>query len=151
MPSDTNDTSDSNSQSVLQNYGGANVCSKAKTRELTRKERRMIKLLAVGLCANYDKDYGCLPLESCCYMLGKWYTGAYCKYFRNAVLPLNPDLEMALLGRSRGNMKPCAVCGAFFIPKGRKAYCSDGCRIIGTRSMERHKKRNQRRMSRFSD
>ena len=47
-------------------------------------------------CANYDKKYGCLPLDCECYMLGKCWTGAYCRYFREAVLPLDPVLEAAL-------------------------------------------------------
>ena len=33
-----------------------------------------------------------------CYMLGKCWTSAYCHYFREAVLPLNPALE-AIRGR----------------------------------------------------
>ena len=55
----------------------------APPREMTREERAAIKKLVVSLCANYDRDYGCLPLDyGRCYMLDKWWTGAYCKYFR---------------------------------------------------------------------
>ena len=32
-------------------------------RELTGKEKRQIKKLVVSQCANYDKEYGCLPLS----------------------------------------------------------------------------------------
>lgn len=32
-------------------------------RELTGKEKRQIKKLVVSKCANYDKEYGCLPLD----------------------------------------------------------------------------------------
>ena len=39
-------------------------------RELTREEKRAIHKLVKSLCANYDKDYGCLPLDCPCYMLG---------------------------------------------------------------------------------
>lgn len=90
-------------------------------RELTRDERKGIRKLVTEMCANYDRDYGCLlglgpPRKLClrgerrrnemselspqaevsdmefvttseCYMLGKWWTGAYCRYFREAVLP----------------------------------------------------------------
>ncbi len=38
--------------------------------------------------------YGCLPLDGPCYMLKCW-TGAYCRYFRDAVLPNDPVLEAA--------------------------------------------------------
>ncbi len=30
-------------------------------RELTRDERKTIRRLVTGMCANYDSDYGCLP------------------------------------------------------------------------------------------
>ena len=45
----------------------------AKTeRELTVPERRSIRKLVTGSCANYDRDYGCLPLDCECPMLGMW-------------------------------------------------------------------------------
>ena len=40
-------------------------------RELTREEKRKIRALVTKWCANYDKEYGCLPLECECYMFGK--------------------------------------------------------------------------------
>ena len=66
------------------------------SRELTREEKRSIRKLVFSLCANYDREYGCLPLDGPCYMLGKCWTGAYCRYFRDAVLPNDPVLEAAL-------------------------------------------------------
>lgn len=44
-------------------------------RELTRDERKGIRKLVTEVCANYDRDYGCLPLDCECYMLGKCWTG----------------------------------------------------------------------------
>ena len=39
----------------------------AKTeRELTVPERRSIRKLVTGSCANYDREYGCLPLDCEC-------------------------------------------------------------------------------------
>lgn len=39
-------------------------------RELTFTEKRQIKKLVVQCCDNYDKEYGCLPLDyGGCYML----------------------------------------------------------------------------------
>ena len=112
-------------------------------RELTRAERADIRALVKSMCANYDYEYGCLPLDCPCYMLNKWWTGAYCKYFQNAVLPLNPALEASLMGC--GDLKPCEVCGAMFSPVGRQAYCSDSCRDQGQRRKDtaRHRKRRQ--------
>ena len=45
------------------------------SRELTREEKRAIRKLVFSLCANYDREYGCLPLDGPCYMLGKCWTG----------------------------------------------------------------------------
>ena len=45
------------------------------SRELTREEKRSIRKLVFSLCANYDREYGCLPLDGPCYMLGKCWTG----------------------------------------------------------------------------
>ena len=61
-------------------------------RELTREERAAIRALVVKRCANYDRGVGCLPLDCECYMLGKTWTGPLCRYFRAAVLPLDPAL-----------------------------------------------------------
>jgi hypothetical protein len=84
----------------------------ADPRELTRIERAAIRNLVMFMCANYGPEYVCLPLECSCYMLGKCWAGAYCRYFQNAVLPLNSILETALTG-SDGTavQKICPVCG----------------------------------------
>lgn len=68
------------------------------SRELTRREKTAIRALVTKWCANYDRELGCLPLECECFMLGKCWTGAYCRYFREAVLPLDPALEADLSG-----------------------------------------------------
>ena len=74
------------------------------SRELTRQEKAAIRSLVKRWCANYDKDAGCLPLDCECYMLSKCWTGAYCRYFRSAVLPLDPVLERSLdRGAYHGN------------------------------------------------
>ena len=80
------------------------------SRELTRKEKAAIRRLVVTLCANYDKEYGCLPLDCECYMLGKCWTGAYCRYFREAVLPNDPDVYKRQITDHRiGNCDSMAV------------------------------------------
>lgn len=40
----------------------------SKNRELTGREKQRIKKLIVSLCANYDREYGCLPLDCGCPM-----------------------------------------------------------------------------------
>lgn len=117
------------------------------SRELTHAERTAIRKLVTSMCANYDGHYKiCLPLDCPCYMLGKWWTGAYCRYFQEAVLPLDPVLEASLL-RSGGApvTKKCPVCGKPYLPVTSKAYCSDGCRTVGQREAERKRKRNRRK------
>ena len=116
-------------------------------RELTRDERKKIRGLVTGMCASYDSETGlCLPLDCPCYMLNKWRTGAYCRYFRRSVLPLNPALETALLeeGPAPG-LRPCTVCGRPFLPMGRQAYCSEACKAEGNRKKSRERMRKMRR------
>ena len=98
-------------------------------RELTRDERKKIRSLVTGMCANYDRETGlCLPLDCGCYMLHKCWTGAYCRYFREAVLPLDPELLAALTVEGGSpELRACTVCGRAFLPEGRQAYCSDAC------------------------
>lgn len=87
-------------------------------RELTRSERAAIRRLVTSLCANYDcQDKLCLPLDCPCYMLNKWWTGAFCRYFRAAVLPTEPKLESALTGEDTSlRQKICPVCGKAYLP-----------------------------------
>ncbi|NLS84701.1 MAG: hypothetical protein GXZ14_03700 [Ruminococcaceae bacterium] len=97
-------------------------------RELSGKEKRAIKKLVSSLCANYDKEYGCLPLECECYMFGICYTGsALCKYFRNAVLPNDKALEAVF---NNTPTKPCKLCGKRFPAIGRQVYCSENCAAV---------------------
>ena len=94
-------------------------------RELTREEKSAIRKLVFSPCANYDLEYGCLPPDGPCYMLGKCWTGAYCRYFRDTVLPNNPVLEAALTAKDPApEPRPCPVYGRPFLPDGRTRYCS---------------------------
>ena len=98
------------------------------SRELTRKEKAEIRKLVVSLCANYDREHGCLPLDDPCYMLDKSWTGAYCHYFRESVLPNDPVLEAVLTAEGKTpETRPCLVCGRPFLPDGRTRYCSKPC------------------------
>ena len=119
-------------------------------RALTREEKAAIRRLVTSLCANYDKDYGCLPLNDVCYMLGKCWTGAYCRYFREAVLPNDPRLEAALTWEGPlPDRRPCPVCGGPFVPDGKRRYCSTACQVEGNRRKSRERMRNKRKKSRY--
>lgn len=115
-------------------------------RELTRSERAAVRRLVTELCANYDnRDKLCLPLDCPCYMLNKWWTGALCRYFRDAVLPTDPALESAITGEDTSlKQKTCPVCGKSYIPITSQAYCSDSCRAFARRKSERERKRRAR-------
>lgn len=114
-------------------------------RELTRTEKAAIRRLVSKWCANYDRDCGCLPLDCECYMFGKCWTGAYCRYFREAVLPLDPALEAALLAEGpRPNFKACPVCGRAVAPDGRQTYCSAACAKAAHRRQQREYMRKKR-------
>ena len=110
-------------------------------RELTEKERRGIRKLVTQKCANYDPEYGCLPLDCNCVMLEKVYCGnAMCRYFRESVLPNDPELNAALQGAAA---KRCKHCGKPFPAKGRTMYCSDRCRN------EAQKKQTAKRVQKY--
>ena len=82
-------------------------------------------------------------------MLHKCWTGAYCRYFRNAVLPLDPALEIALTDEGMApELRACAVCGKAFLPEGRQAYCSEACKAEGNRRKSRERMRKMRRKDR---
>lgn len=99
-------------------------------RELTTDEIAAIRKLVVSSCANYDRVYGCLPLDCECYMIHKAWTGAFCRYFSNAVLPLNPLLANNLLSvpyKPGESKKNCILCNQEFIGDARRRYCSLNC------------------------
>ncbi len=113
------------------------------SRDLTREEREAIRKLVTKSCANYEKHYGCLPLDGECYMLLKISTGEYCRYFAAAVLPLDPALEAALTGGAVG-MRSCALCGQPFPESGKQAYCSANCATKAHRRQQRKHMRKKR-------
>lgn len=114
-------------------------------RELTRDERKGIRKLVTEMCANYDREYGCLPLDCECYMLGKCWTGAYCRYFRETVLPLDPVLAASICEDGPApDTRLCSICGRPFLPEGRQSYCSEACKAEGNRRRSRERMRKKR-------
>ena len=94
-------------------------------RELTGREKQRIKKLVTSLCANYDKEYGCLPLDCDCSMLGICFTNsALCRYFRKSVLPEDAGLEAVFTQISTTH---CKQCGKPFPTDGKRVYCSQRC------------------------
>ena len=94
-------------------------------RELTGREKQRIKKLVTSLCANYEKEYGCLPLDCNCPMLGICFTNsALCRYFRKSVLPEDAGLEAVFTQISTTH---CKQCGKPFPTDGKRVYCSQRC------------------------
>ena len=94
-------------------------------RELTGREKQRIKKLVISLCANYDKEYGCLPLDCDCPMLGICFTNsALCRYFRKSVLPEDAGLEAVF---TQTPTTHCKQCGKPFPTDGKRVYCSQHC------------------------
>jgi len=113
-------------------------------RELTQLEKQAIKKLVVNECANYCSHYGCLQLDDACFMLQKCWTGAYCKHFRTAVLPLDAGLEVSLTVNNTAKTRTCKICGEKFLVDGKKVYCSDACSNDALRKQKREYIRKKR-------
>ena len=94
-------------------------------RELTGREKQRIKKLVTSLCANYDKEYGCLPLDCDCPVLGICFTNsALCRYFRKSVLPEDAGLEAVF---TQTPTTHCKQCGKPFPTDGKRVYCPQRC------------------------
>ena len=94
-------------------------------RELTGREKQRIKKLVTSLCANYDKEYGCLPLDCGCPMFGICFTNStLCRYFRKSVLPEDAELETVF---TQTPTTHCKQCGKPFPTDGKRVYCSQHC------------------------
>ena len=95
---------------AFQNY-------KRLTQEQMPAVRRLVKQCCNfdhGECIALDDGAGCCCVQTISYSL-------LCKWFRAAVLPLDPALEASLLG---GQTKRCASCGEAFVPGSNRAkYC----------------------------
>ena len=105
-------------------------------RELTREEKKSIRALVTRWCANYDRDY----------MLTKCWTGPMCRYFRDAVLPIDPALAVQLAQEGPvEKLRICPLCGRAFLPKRRQLYCSQACQTEANRRKSRERMRNHRR------
>ena len=92
-------------------------------RELTGREKQRIKKLITSLCANYDKEYGCLPLDYNCPMFGISFTNsALCRKFRSDLLPEAPELQSVF------EPLPLAVC----------KECGKSAKALGKAEIKHH-------------
>ena len=115
---------------------------KNPVRELTEQEKRRIRKLVTQKCANYHEDYGCLPLDCDCVMLEKVFCGnAMCRYFRECVLPNDPELNAAMQNLPA---KRCKQCGKLFPAKGKQVYCCESCAAEARRQQTAERVRRHR-------
>ena len=116
-------------------------------RELTGREKQRIKKLVTSLCANYDKEYGCLPLDCDCPVLGICFTNsALCRYFRKSVLPEDAGLEAVF---TQTPTTHCKQCGKPFPTDGKRVYsqrCAEEARRKQTTARVRKYREKQQQM-----
>ncbi len=87
-----------------------------------------------GNCLLLDDGEECICPQSITYSL-------ICKWFRAAVLPLDAGLCAALLYRDR--MKPCAICGSYYVPKSNRAKYCPACAVAIRRKKEAERQRKR--------
>ena len=86
-----------------------------------------------GECIALDDGAGCLCVQTISYSL-------LCKWFRAAVLPLDPPLELSLLG---GIPKACASCGTRFVPGSNRARFCPACSVKQRKTKEAARQRSR--------
>ena len=105
---------------------------------------RQMRSLIRKHCCNYH-DGNCCTLDdgidpSCaqwnCYSL-------QCTWFRDAVLPLAPDLQEKVLGVS-SQYRQCVLCRRYFIPTGNRAIYCPKCSLSQQRKKTRERVRRHR-------
>ena len=111
---------------------------------LTYQQFRTVQRL-VHECCNNDNG-NCLLMDDgwdTCICVQSIARSLICKYFRAAVLPLDRELEAALLHRR--DSKRCCRCGTRFLPGSNRAkYCSNCARKVHRfQKTESERKRRQ--------
>ena len=107
---------------------------KRLTKEQMPRVRRLVRQCCNydhGECIALDDGAGCECVQAISYSL-------LCKWFRSAVLPLDPALELSLLG---GVPKRCANCGEAFVPGSNRAKFCPACGKVHQRAMDAAKHR----------
>ena len=110
---------------------------------LTYQQFRSVQRLVHECCNNVDGN--CLLLDDGwepCVCVQSIFRSLVCKYFRAAVLPLDRELETALLYKSKS--KRCHRCGTLFRPRSNRGkYCPD-CAVIVHRQQKAESERRRR-------
>ena len=95
-------------------------------RELTAAEKAALRRSVKEKCSLYDKDLGCLKLNSMCQIFTVGYTDStLCRYYEACILPCENKIR-EILGRG-GNTAQCPICGFKFPVNHNQKYCSRRC------------------------
>ena len=89
---------------------------------MSKTQKRSAVTLIREECANCFQGQ-CLPLDTACPQINS--DSLLCRWFRDAVLPLDGQLHAQVMGA--GGLKTCEVCGGVFRALSNRAkYCA-GC------------------------
>lgn len=104
-------------------YPPMTAAQRARSKELVRTE--CCNYLD-GICVLLEHGYG----DTCVQCISNHVS---CRWFRDAVLPLDEELENELYPKVRG--KPCVRCGTMYVPgSNRQRFCKH-CAAINRRRM----------------
>ena len=119
------------------------LCGKKTIPHLTYQQFLTVQRL-VHECCNND-DGNCLLLDNGwepCVCVQSISSSLICKYFRAAVLPLDREMEAALLHRKES--KRCCECGAMFLPGSNRAKYCPNCAVKIHRRQKAESERRRR-------
>lgn len=114
---------------------------------LTFFDSKKVNALIKNECCNYDAG-NCVVLDdgeyhACPQRMEK---KLICKWFKEAVLPLGPVLEAAVLRKEDPSTR-CEICGTVFIPRSNRAKRCPGCSQKVKRKQQREYARKRRSSS----
>lgn len=106
---------------------------------MSKEQRRQAVTLIKQECCNYYSGYCCLMDMGCPQVHSE---SLMCKWFRDAVLPLDKVLYAQIMGEE--GLKDCEVCGRpFRAISNRAKYCNE-CKAKIQRKQARARKQKER-------
>ena len=108
--------------------------------ELSKRDKNRIKKHVTNCCANYSKEYGCLPLETECYMFSVGFTDSkLCKYYEQAVLPYRRRVVRSIQRRTHKEMSAMrqALCFCWTKSVLFRAMCHRSTSSTNSRTCEK--------------
>ena len=113
-------------------------------RSLTPTEKSALRRSVKEKCSLYDKELGCLRLNSKCQIFSVGFTDStLCRYYEACILPSENEI-LAFLGRA-GKSAQCPVCGFRFPVNRNQKYCSRKCAKHARRIRKREDVRRLRK------